>query len=154
MSSVSLDTSKLDGLMDALKGSGSVKVGILGDSAERGDGNTNAEIGLAHEFGSQSKNIPPRSFIRMPLETNVDSLKSAMQGSAAKKAVETGDTKSLLELLGIQAQGIIQEAFSTGGYGQWPANSAATVARKGYNSPLQETGQLKRSITYKVESNG
>ena len=147
MSRVTLDMTELSSLMDKLKIKGSVKVGILGDGSARGGGATNAEIGLSHEFGSILKGIPTRSFIRMPLEKKAGELKSVLTSNAAAQAIESGNVGLVLELLGIKAQGIIQEAFTTGGFGEWQRNSAETIKRKGDDSPLQDTMQLKRSIS-------
>ena len=47
-----------------------VRVGILGDTAQRNSGGpNNAEIGYVNEFGKMTgyPRIPARSFIRMPL---------------------------------------------------------------------------------------
>ena len=56
--------------------------------------------------------------------------------------------------LGAKAVEIIQEAFSTGGFGEWQANSSLTIKNKGSAQPLVDTGRLSGAITYEVESNG
>ena len=152
MSKVTLDTKELSSLIEKLKIKGSVKVGILGDGSARDGSANNAEIGLAHEFGSQSKGIPVRSFIRMPLEKKAGELASVVTSNIATQAIEKGNMDLVLNLIGIKAQGIIQEAFTTGGFGEWQRNSDETIERKGDDSPLQDTIQLKRSISWKVAS--
>lgn len=39
--------------------------------------------------------------------------------------------------------------FGTRGYGTWPRNSSRTVARKGVDSPLIDTGRLNDALTRK-----
>jgi phage gpG-like protein len=39
------------------------------------------------------------------------------------------------------------------GYSDWPALKPETLARKFYNTPLLETGELRDSITHSVEGN-
>ena len=58
----------MDGLDKILKNVSKnlvAKIGIFGGSRE--DGETNASIGAKHEFGSFSKNLPRRSFLKDPL---------------------------------------------------------------------------------------
>ena len=67
---VNLDLSGVHELMGRISKSKKVRVGILGEGDKRDDdsGLGNAGIGLVQEMGSVTRNIPPRSFIRMPLE--------------------------------------------------------------------------------------
>lgn len=107
----------------------------------------NAEIGAVHEFGSISRKIPARSFLRWPLAFKGDELTKRVGGSlAVKDAVEKMDIKRVFALIGIFAEQIVDEAFQTGGWGQWPANKPETIARKGSDKPLIDEGQLRRSI--------
>ena len=61
----------LDALIAALKGKLPVaRVGVLGNNNARQGGETNAAIGLDHEFGRPDKNLPMRSWLRVPLIEN------------------------------------------------------------------------------------
>lgn len=147
---VNIDLSLLEDLKKSFSGKNIVKVGVLAGDSSRDDELTNAEIGLKHEFGSVSENIPPRSFLRMPLEAKKQDLVKTLETKKAKKAITEGDLDSALELMGVAAEGIIQEAFSTRGFGEWQENSPATIAKKKSSSPLIDTGQLRRSISSEV----
>lgn len=149
---VTTNLKPLKDLIKSFSGSGIVKVGVLAGDSPREGVLGNAEIGMKQEFGSVSKNIPPRSFLRMPLETKKQELIKALQTKAVKKAIEGGDLDLALELMGIAGEGIVQEAFSTGGFGQWPANAPFTISKKGSSAPLIDTGQLRRSISSEVVS--
>lgn len=162
---------KLKNIQKEMQSNYVVKVGIMGAKASEmhqtttgasfkvgnrdvkrvvSSGLTNVQLGVIHEFGSYSKNIPARSFLRMPLETKRKDLLEFLGSKTAAKLIGEGKIKFLLELLGIKAEAIIQEAFESKGFGKWDANAPATIAQKGSSSPLIDTAQLRRSITSKV----
>jgi phage gpG-like protein len=129
-----------------------VNIGILGSKKNKRKKElaTNAEIGAVHEFGSISKKIPPRSFLRMPLSEKKKELLNFIlseKKSFEKQAVK-GNLKKLFERIGIKAEQIIQKAFETAGFGKWKPPKY----RDGM--PLEDTSQLRRSITSKVVSRG
>lgn len=137
----------------------SVKVGILGSTNGRTQGEqTNAEIGFTNEFGKITghKRIPERSFIRMPLKTKFNAklkTKKSLTGPELEKAIVEGKTEEFATKVGLVAEEVIQEAFATNGFGMWEPNAPMTIELKGSDSPLIDTGQLRRSITSKVIKN-
>lgn len=148
---IKIDRSKWDKIAAAFADKKVVKVGILGSKVSReGDPINNAELGLIQEFGSAKRNIPPRSFLRMPLENAGDTITEVGSKASFQKAIEGGDTTTALSIIGAVAQGIVTDAFVSGGDGQWPANKPATIARKKSSKPLIDTGQLRRSIDFEV----
>lgn len=149
--SVKIDTSKLKKIKKAFSKGGYVKVGVLGNEASReSEGVNNAELGMIHEFGSLSKNIPPRSFLRMPLETKKNDLGEVGSSKIFSTAIANGDIELALQLIGIKGEEIVNEAFTSSGFGQWAPNAPTTVREKGSSRPLINTGQLRRSITSEV----
>jgi len=152
---VSIKIDGLDRLAKALKAKvPTVKVGILGSNNARSDGSaSNATIGATHEFGTTV--VPMRSFLRIPLSTY---LEKGLQSSGAftKRAIETVIAeKSLLpwvEKMGIEAVGIVLDAFDSNGFGSWAPLMPETLAHKQVKQTLVETQQLRDSITYEVSS--
>lgn len=148
------DFSGLVKLRQELSKSFEARVGILGtnSSNSREDKSflTNSDIGFKHEFGSRSENIPKRSFLREPMmeKLNDDVIKKRLK---LKKIIESLDMKSFFVTLGIIGESVVQRAFSTRGFGKWPPNSPATIARKKSDSPLIDTAQLRKSITSDVK---
>lgn len=165
----------LDGLEELMRGIGGdyvARVGILEDKAQQphvdvetvtiggknytkkkastGGELTNSEIGVIHEMGSLTKNIPPRSFLRFPIELKEKEIMKAMGGKTVQNAVENGQFKTAYALLGVIAEGFVKQAFASGGYGQWDALSPSTIAAKGSSTPLIDTGQLRRSVSSDV----
>jgi hypothetical protein len=152
--SETFDFSKIKKLVAGLSDQRRVQVGIFGnkDARQKG-GQSNAYIGSIHEFGWPPSHIPKRSFLRMPVVVKgKDIAKEAGQG--AEQLLASGKIDLLLKRLGIAAEKFIQEAFVTRGFGTWPPDKDATVRRKGNkkgeDSPLIDTGQLRRSITSRV----
>lgn len=153
---VIVDIKRLKQLLKYLVGGlPKVKVGILGETNQRNDGLTNAQIGFANEFGKMTgyPRIPARSFIRTPLNLHFREKlkeKESLTGKELEKAIRTGQAEKFAQKVGMVAEETIQEAFETHGYGEWEPNAPRTIAEKGSDSPLIDTGQLRRSITSKV----
>ncbi len=146
-----------------------VHVGVLRDHNARTDGSDagNATIGLVHEFGSPTKNIPERSWLRMPLIVALPKvIEEAGPGFWKRLVLERGVLVGL-KALGIAAEDAIQQAFETGGFGRWPAWSVRYGRRRERGlrqilgledfigpihpgSLLIETGELRQSVTSRV----
>lgn len=144
------DFDGLNNLVKALSNNKVVKVGILGNKTNRQEGKlTNAFIGAVNEFGSVSNNIPPRSFLRMPIHRGSEVIiKEAKKGS--ESLVKDGNMIQVLKSIGVSCIKEIQNAFATRGFGRWPKNAEITKLRKKSSSPLIDTSQLRKSITFKV----
>lgn len=132
-----------------------IKVGIIGNQAaeeHEASGMSNASLGLIHEFGSKNKNIPQRSFLRMPIESKNDTIVKdvAKNGEKITKELSKGNSLYLYERIALACEAVIQEAFATGGFGQWEGLKSRTIKKKGSSSPLIDTGELRRSVSSKV----
>lgn len=145
------------------------KVGVLGGNHPL-DGTPYAEIGMKHEFGTQSKEsfnykgesitingVPTRSWLRAPLKLKKSQISGkGFEGkmlvrNALIKDLENGYTGVGLKLLGINAESIIQEGFDTQGFGQWDRNiSERYIELKGSDIPLIDSGSFRGSITSEV----
>lgn len=160
----------LNNLAKSIGGNYTARVGIIGSKASQEhtlkkngfkgvarsqtEGLSNSQIGAIQMFGSVTANIPPRDFLRMPIQFNQRQILRAMQTSMVKTAVEKGEYKKVFKLLGAVAEGFVQKAFETGGFGQWLPLKAGTKARKGSSAILIDTGQLRRAISSDVVEKG
>lgn len=157
-----IDTSGLDTLSASLAMKLVARVGILGQkgSAEHEKSKqTNASIGLKQEKGSITENIPPRSFIQMPLTRN------AKEIFVTSKVIETWVKRTLAsgrdpakawylayKDLGFAGEQVIQRAFEQSGPG-WAPNSPVTLAMKyPKDKPLINTGELRRAVASEVKA--
>lgn len=152
---VEINVKGLDQLLKALKGKMPVaRVGVLGENTVRGTGTaqespTNAQVGAWAEFGTSKS--PVRSFLRMPITVF---LQKRMESSGLftkeelKRVVTQGTLLPWLKKVGILAEGIVVEAFDTGGFGTWQPSD---MRRKKNHQTLVETQQLRNSITSDVK---
>lgn len=167
-------TADLSGLEEFLKQFGGeyvTRVGIIGSAAsephketehinvgnkkyakksDKSSGLTNAELGTIHEFGSLSNNIPPRSFLRLPLEEKMKDIIDNMSKGRIQEEFENGDIKKIYQIMGVLAEGVVQEAFATGGFGKWQPIKQSTARQKGSSAILIDSSQLRRSISSDV----
>lgn len=124
---------------------------------------TAKELGLPklEKQGDGYVHIPARSFLLMPL-TRKNAILKKLKKKFDTKYIEDityylgkkGDLMTLAVLLAASAVEVVQEAFDTGGFGQWEPDSPYTIAMKGSANPLLDTGELRRKITYEIEQNG
>ena len=75
-SSTLVDTGQMLGQVETKEASDYVAVGIFG---------SRSGIATVHEFGSPSKNIPERSFLRKQLNENVEEMKDIISETIAEK---------------------------------------------------------------------
>ena len=127
-----------------------VKAGILAKdgSQNHSEGITVFQIGMIHEFGVPEKNIPRRSFIRVPIENNIKEITKLIENNHRLVSENAMSAKVALDRIGIKAQNTIKESFRKN---DWKPLKRATIKRKGSSRPLIDTGQLIGSISYIVE---
>ena len=129
---------------------GHVEVGILGSKKAKDDEVTVAYYGSVHEFGDPEQKIPMRSWLREPLKVRFPKYLEEHLADIVKYIME-GRKEEALENFGQEARNICIDAFKTHGVdGEWAPNSEETIARKGVDNPLIDTGNLRQSIDYKV----
>lgn len=131
-----------------------VYVGI--PEAETGrdeSGVTNAGLMYIHTHGSPLQHIPPRPVIEPALAAPDNKENITQELSDAARSVlgeKAGEAKQHLRRAGMLGRNAAIRWFTDHRNG-WPPDSPATVAAKGSDRPLIDTGQLRRSITYVVE---
>ena len=141
-----------------------VVIGIFID-ATREDGGPMLKIAYAHEFGAKIpkrfKNGPPeggdsapwiiipeRSFLRAGFDANADEIQEKMDHLLDLVFSLKITGKAALEALGVFVVGRIQAYLVDL---KTPPLKDQTIRRKGSSNPLVDTGQLKDSITWKIE---
>ena len=98
--------------------------------------------------------IPERSFIRSYFDENRDDLQQLADEKFSQILKGELSAKGMLDVIGLTAErGIVKQIESVDS----PANAEITVNSKSTSagtgdSPLENTGQMKRSITYKVRT--
>jgi hypothetical protein len=104
------------------------------------------EVAIYQEKGTKNKKgtpvIPSRSFIKETFNINKDKIRKTFMGAVLKSPEKS------LGLIGTYVVGLIQQRIADG---IDPALSPKTVKHKGSSKPLIDTGQLRNSITFKIE---
>ena len=68
------------------------------------------------------------------------------------KQQENIDVKKALNIVGIVAQDDVKASIDEWAKNGNPRNAQATIAKKGFDSPLIETGHMRDSVHYKVNA--
>lgn len=121
------------------------KVGWF-ETAHYPDGTPVAYVATIHEFGTSK--TPARPFMRPAVQDHGDEwIESLAQGVAA--SLRGGPSpEQVLEIVTLQAAGDVAQKIQAV---TSPALAPVTIARKGHDKPLVDTGQMLQSVTGKVE---
>ena len=131
-----------------------VRVGVLSDSPKRErDGETGAlslvEVAAVHEFGAPSAGVPQRSFVRATVDAESAEITRLQETLGAQMLNGQVTEDQALSLIGAKVASMMQARITTN---IPPPLKPETVDRKGSSVALVDTGQLKASITFAVES--
>ena len=103
-----------------------------------------------HSFGSPLWSIPPRPVLEPAIEE--PSNKAAIVGylkMAMQEALD-GKTEKAIQLLdraGLEAEMVAKDWF-TDARNAWAPNSPVTIAKKGSDKPLIDTGEMREAIAH------
>lgn len=141
---------KLEDKLSRVKGA-HVKVGILASKGgnEDRDGISMVELAAIHEFGSPAAGVPERSFIRRTVAEKQD-LIAKLTAKLAKRVVEKNfPIAQALGVLGTVVAAEIKKTVTVGA-GVPPKNAPSTIARKGSDRPLIDTGRMIDAVSHEV----
>lgn len=128
-----------------------VTVGVHGKDAtgyaEQEEQLTTAQVAFWNEFGT--KTIPERSFLRSTVAENESKYIKLDERLIGLIIDGKLDTKQASEVLGQQVKKDVQQKIVDL---HTPPNSPKTIAAKGSSNPLIDTGQMRQSIDYVVNS--
>lgn len=134
---------KLNKIAKSFEGQPSIKVGLPKGSNDYPDGTSTIMVGAVHEFGSDARNIPQRSFLRMTLNNNKKKYAAKMKKIAQQEISGKSKLEKSMQLMGVLVQGDVVSRMTTG-------ISPKLKGRDG--TPLIDTGHLRQSITYVVNT--
>lgn len=124
-----------------------VAVGFQGDETYD-DGTTIAEVAAYNELGSSS--TPARPFMRQSFEKHGNELQAACE-QVNRVLASGGSLEEALNQLGVMAKALIQEQIVNG---EFAANAASTIKKKGSDKPLIDTGTMRQSVNYVIRKRG
>lgn len=133
-----------------------VSAGVHEDAGNEDNGKSIALVAFWNEYGTKRKkdgkrvqHIPPRPFIRISFDDhNNEWVKEAdTQLTAMVNSGKT--TNGALNAVGRLMKKDIKKII--GDKSKLEHNAPSTIARKGFDKPLYETGKLKAAIDFKVK---
>jgi len=117
---------------------GRVEVGLFDNAAI-------TEYGFYNEFGTRT--IPARSFIRSTLDQNRRRYQQIIEDGLNQAMLAGVPLTRMLNKLGTtQSRDIKRKITSL----RTPPNAPSTIASKGFNNPLIETGAMRNAIRHRV----
>lgn len=123
-------------------------IGILPLRGAKPHGATTvAEIGAAHEYGL---GVPERSWLRGYLDENENMIAQDMVAAWSSVVAMKRTAKNAAGMLGAKHSAGMKKRISDKGVK--PDISERTKEKKGSDVPLLDTGVLRASISFKVES--
>lgn len=125
-----------------------VHVGVLSDDKHGDDDITMAELAAVHEYGTEDGHIPARPFLRPTFEAERQNLTD--MGGKLITAVLDGkmEVEQALGIVGASLASAVKKRITSN---VPPPNAPSTVAAKGSDKTLIDTGRLLNSITWSVE---
>lgn len=150
-------TTGFDEFQKNIKNSGKkhLKLGVFTEKAARigseSSSVNNPTLAAIQELGSISRRIPARSFLKMPIIQKKNDLSMALFKILQSNLIKENGIAMGLKRFGLECENVIQEAFETRGYGKWKPNIPSTIKQKGSDSPLIDTGALRKSIKSKLD---
>lgn len=128
-----------------------LEIGVFSEKTHRKEkvqvGLTNAELMFIHEYGSPLHNVPARPVLQMTIEWAKTQIGSVMS-KAVSLFFKSGEEayKRELDKFALRMEKYARQIIYSND-GRLAPNAPSTIAKKGDNHPLFNTGQLARSIT-------
>lgn len=140
------DPKKIEELKRRFAGPVTVNVGFPeGGDVHEGSAMNVASIALVHEFGSESRNIPERSFLRAGIRRNAAAYLRLNKTTLRKVLAGEMTMRDALGLLGEKAKSDVQMEITNG---EFAPLSDSTINAKGSSKPLIDSGQMRQSVAW------
>ncbi|WP_454813771.1 hypothetical protein [Labrys neptuniae] len=133
----------LDEIAKNVSKASSVKIGFMEDATYPG-GTPVSMVAAIQEFGAPARNIPPRPYFRGMIEEKSPEWPQAIANLLVANRYDAAKT---LGQAGEAIKGQLQQAIIN--FDAVPL-SPITVAKKGNDKQLVDTGQMLNSVTYQV----
>lgn len=111
-----------------------------------------ATYGAVQEYGYEPGGIPSRPWMSQTIDQNqVDLIRLMLSELRRTVGTQQASVKAALTVTGIQAVNLLKRAVA-----DWssPPNAPATIARKGEDNPLVDTGAMMNALTFEVRKKG
>jgi hypothetical protein len=122
-----------------------LRVGFL-EKARYPDGTPVAMIAAINEYGAPSRGQPPRPFFRRMISAKQNEWAPAIADLLKSNGM---DAEKALELAGAAIAGQLRQSITDL---VDPPLAPSTIAKKGFDKPLIDTGQMLSSVDHEVKS--
>ena len=133
---------ELERIAKGMSGPDQVKVGLPKGSNNYPDGTSVIMVGTVHEFGSPSRNVPERSFLRSTLIEKKRDYKIIFKELGKQILLGKLTAIKALNLLGLKVATDVKDKITD-------ISEPELKSREG--NPLIDTGHLRQSIVHKVD---
>lgn len=138
-------------LAKRLEGRTRVLVGVPKGAGTYEDGLTIATVAAVNNFGSADGVIPERPFLVPAITKGAPQYQRLAEVMIPKVLSGSMAMTTLLEQMGNLAEGHVKQEITDI---RTPPNAASTIAAKGSDNPLIDTGALRQSIRYVIDDTG
>ena len=116
------------------------------ESARYRNGIPVAQVAVENEFGvrTRTQRVPERPFFRNALDGADKDLRKVVMAKIDRTTLKVD--RSMAEAIGLAMQARIQKSITVL---RKPPNAPATIAMKGSDNPLIDTGFMRQSVTYR-----
>ncbi len=125
-----------------------ISVGVFSSETEHDSTLSVLDVAIINEFGL---GVPERSFLRAWFDQNEDRSREMVRVMMASVLQGKRTKEQALQILATKFVSEIQQRIANKGNGDYPANAPSTVAKKGSSTPLIDVGQLRSSISWKID---
>lgn len=138
----------LQELAKRMAGPTKVLVGVPKGAGTYEDGLTLATVAAVNNFGSADGLIPPRPVLQPAVEKGAPQYQRLAEVMIPKVLSGQMEMRMLLEQMGQLAEGHVKQEITDL---REPPNAASTIAKKGSDNPLIDTGAFRQSIRYVID---
>lgn len=129
-----------------------IRAGVLPSAGTEANGIPIAQVAKWNEYGTPATakrpwSVPARPFMSIACDENKGWKKESNE--AIGNILGGAEVISELNMVGMQMQEDIQSVF--GDRSKLRPNAPSTIAKKGFDAPLIETGKLEESIDFEVK---
>ena len=103
------------------------------------------DVAMFNELGTSS--TPSRPFMRDSVDDNADSINKFCQEQLKGIANGSKDAETVLKAIGAMQVGLVQKTIVDGNF---TPNAQSTIAKKGSDKPLRDTGLMRQSVHYVI----
>jgi hypothetical protein len=135
-------------LAERLKSDTRVLAGVPKGAGVYEDGLTLATVAAVNNFGSADGKIPPRPVLQPAIEKGAPQYQRLAELMIPKVLTGEMSMRILLEQMGQLAEGHIKQEITDL---RDPPNAESTIAKKGSDNPLIDTGAFRQSIRYVID---